>query len=388
MKGNDSVSDRYYRNTLLNVDLEAVHHNFKAIQGIHHDSTFIAVVKANSYGLGSLAVCEYLAERGVGFFAVATLDEAIELRMHGIKQKILVLGVINPEDINKAIQHRIAVTAPNLTWLKAAENNVTDKYDKEVWIHIKVNTSMNRYGTSDIEEIHEMIRRVNASGSFIYEGIYSHLSSADEESDITEAHIEQFRKIVGSVEKAEYTHIQNSAGSLKYQLDFCDTIRVGISLYGYYPSEHVKEISNVRLKPAVRLVTKIADLHELSPGDKVSYSGRYTASINEKIATLPLGYADGFTRHHTGYKVALRGESCPVVGTVCMDSIMIKVPETASIGDEVIIIENDVESEQSLEAYSSYIKTISYESICALSRRIPRSYTGEGTTFIHNEILK
>src|SRR5699024_225642 len=127
------MSDKYYRNTVLDVNLEAIEKNFRAIQCLNPEKTLIAVVKANSYGLGAT------------FFAVATLDEAIDLRMHGIKEKILVLGIINPVNINKAIQHRIAVTAPNLTWLEQAKNEVNDKYDKKVWIHVKVNTGMNRY---------------------------------------------------------------------------------------------------------------------------------------------------------------------------------------------------------------------------------------------------
>lgn len=389
MRGDDGVSDRYYRDTLINVDLEAVHHNYKAIQGAHPGHTFIAVVKANSYGLGSTVVCDYLAERGVEFFAVATLDEAIELRMHGIKQKILVLGLINPKDINKAIQHRIAVTAPNLDWLEQARNHVTDKYDKEVWIHIKVNTSMNRYGISDIDEIKKMIETVNGFDRFIYEGIYSHLSSADEDNEVTDKHIREFKRIVDSVEPAEYIHIQNSAGSLKYKLDFCNTIRVGISLYGYYPSEYTKRISDIILKPSIQLLTHVADIHHLDEGDAVSYGGKYVAEGKETVATLPIGYADGFTRHHTGYKVGMEsGESCPVVGAVCMDATMIKVPDDISVGDVVIIIQPDVASDQSLEAYSEYIGTISYEALTSLSRRIPRHYIGKDTDFTHNEILK
>lgn len=383
------MSDRYYRDTLVNVDLEAIHHNYRAIQGAHPNDTFIAVVKANSYGIGSTVVCDYLADRGVTFFAVATLDEAIELRMHGIKQKILVLGIIRPEDINKAIQHRIAVTAPNLSWLEKAQDNVTDKYDKEVWIHIKVNTSMNRYGTSDVNEIKQMIDLVNRFDRFIYEGIYSHLSQADEDTPATDRHIKDFKEIVDQVEAAEYTHIQNSAASLKYKLDFCNTIRVGISLYGYYPSEYSRNITDIPLQPSVQLVSRIADIHHLKEGDTVSYGATYTASGDETVATLPIGYADGFTRHHTGYKVRLdSGENCPVVGKVCMDAAIIKVPDSTSVGDAVTIIENNITSDQSMEVYSQYMETISYEALCALSRRIPRIYKGEETGFIHNEILK
>src|SRR5699024_1773887 len=162
----------------------------------HPDKTFIAVVKADSYGLGSDKVAHYLSERGVGYFAVATLDEAIDLRMHGIKDKILVLGIIRPEDINKAIQHRIAITAQGIEWVKEAKAHVDDKYEKEVWIHIKVNTGMNRYGTKNIEEIKEMIEEINTFERFIYEGIFSHLTSADMDNESTEMEMSAFKNVI------------------------------------------------------------------------------------------------------------------------------------------------------------------------------------------------
>lgn len=383
------MSGRYYRNTLVNVDLEAVYHNYKVISGIHPDKTFIAVVKGNAYGLGSHTVSDYLASRGVVFFAVATLDEAIDLRMHGIRERILVLGVISPKDINKAIQHRVAVSAPSLSWVNEAISNVTDKYDKEVWIHIKVNTGMNRYGTDHTEEIKEMIQAIDNFDRFIYEGVYSHLASADEDTEFSSRQVGMFEQIVSGIKRPEYVHIQNSAGTLRYQPDFCNAVRVGISLYGYYPSPYIKEISNAVLKPSVELVTHVADVHHLKSGDAVSYGAAYVARDNETIATLPIGYADGFIRKQSGYKVALEsGESSPVVGKVCMDSTMIKVPEDTEVGDKVTVISQNQDSEQSMDVYSDHVETIPYESLCLLSRRIPRAYRGKDVDFVYNEVLK
>lgn len=383
------MSEKYYRHTVLDVDLEAVHKNYRMIQNLHPDKTFIAVVKANAYGLGSVAVAEYLSSRGVGFFAVATLDEAIELRMHGIREKILVLGAIRAEDVNKAIQHRIAVTAPNLKWLKEARNNVSDKYDKEVWIHIKVNSGMNRLGTSDIDEINLMIEEIDGYERFIYEGIYSHFSSADIDSEVNEREYGQFKKITNAVRKPEYVHIQNSAGTLRIDDDYCNAIRVGISLYGYYTSEFIESISEVDLKPSVMLSTKVMDVHFLSEGEGLSYGLLHKAEGDEAVATLPIGYADGLLRRQSGYKVNLKnGTECPIVGRICMDSTMIRIPEGTKIGDEVIIISRERKSCQSMESYSSHSETISYESLTALSRRIPRLYSGENLAFTHNEVLK
>lgn len=382
------MSERYYRSTLVNVDLEAIHHNYRVIQGRHPDKTFIAVVKANGYGLGSNTVAGYLADRGVGYFAVATLDEAIDLRMHGTKGKILVLGRVDPEDINKAIQHRVAVTAADLEWVREAISNVNDTYEKKVWIHIKVNTGMNRYGTRDVAEIRAMIEEINGFDRFIYEGIFSHLTSADEDRDVTEQEIEVFRAIIDQVERPRYVHIQNSAGALCYDVDFCNALRIGISLYGYYPSPETKAATDIRLKPSIELTARVAAVHRLSPGDAVSYGRTYTAGQAETVATLPIGYADGFIRKRSGYEIEVGGVQCPVVGRVCMDAIMVRVPGDTKVGDHACIISNDPDSPQSMDEYSAYVDTIPYESLTLLARRIPRQYAGEDVDFIYNEVLK
>ncbi|SDL18150.1 alanine racemase [Lacicoccus qingdaonensis] len=382
------MSERYYRDTLVHVDLEAIHHNYKMIGGKHPDKTFIAVVKADGYGLGNNTVARYLSERGIGYFAVATLDEAIDLRMHGIKEKILVLGIISPEDINKAVQHRIAITAQGVDWVKRAKAHVDDKYEKEVWIHIKVNTGMNRYGTKDAGEIKEMIEEINSFDRFIYEGIFSHLTSADMDNDTARLEMDTFKDIISRVETPEYVHIQNSAGALCYDADFCNAMRIGISLYGYYPSPYVKSASSIDLKPAIDLTAKVAALHNLKPGESVSYGRTYTAQDDETIATLPIGYADGFIRARSGSKVEINGHQCPVVGRVCMDSIMVKVPADVKIGDQAYLISRNPDSLQSMDIYSEYTETIPYESLTLLSKRIPRYYQGEDVDFVYNEVLK
>lgn len=382
------MSDKYYRNTVLDVNLRAIEKNYRAVQGINPEKTLIAVVKANAYGLGAKEVSEHLAEAGAAFFAVATLDEAIDLRMHGIKQKILVLGTISPEHINKAIQHRIAVTAPNLEWVKEAKNEVNDTYDKEVWIHIKVNTGMNRYGTSDIDEIKEMIEEINSFSRFIYEGIYSHFTSSDEDNEVTDEQFGLFKNIVSEVERPEYVHISNSGGALTLKEDFTNAIRTGIALYGYYPSSWTASVTSVGLTPSVKLSTEISAVHQLEQGESISYGRKYTAASKETVATLPIGYADGLLRRHTGYKVQLEGGTeCEIIGTICMDALMIRVPEHTDAGENVIIIDDSQGSRQSMESYSEYTGTISYESLCAFGRRIPRRYTGKDIELIYNEVI-
>lgn len=382
------MSDKYYRNTVLDVNLGAIEKNYRAVQGINPEKTLIAVVKANAYGLGAKSVSEHLAGAGVTFFAVATLDEAIDLRMHGIKQKILVLGTVDPEHINKAIQHRIAVTAPGLKWLKAAKAAVNETYDKEVWMHIKVNTGMNRYGTSDIDEIKAMIKEINSFDRFIYEGIFSHFTSSDEDNDVTAGQFELFKSIVDEVERPEYVHISNSGGALTLKEDYTTAVRTGIALYGYYPSSWTAMETTVELTPAVKLTTEVSAVHHLEAGESISYGKKYTAPEKETVATLPIGYADGLLRRHNGYTVKLEGGTdCEIVGTICMDALMIRVPEHTDAGQRVTIIDDSEESGQSLESYSEYADTISYESLCTFGRRIPRRYTGKDIEEIYNEVI-
>lgn len=382
------MSDRYYRSTTIDVDLEAIEHNFKEFSQLHPDKTMIAVIKANGYGLGSTEIAEFLSGAGVQFFAVATLDEAIELRMHGIREKILVLGIINPKDINKAIQHRIAVTAPGLHWVKKANAHVKNKYDKEVWIHIKVNNGFNRLGTHNVEELAQMIDEIKQSKFFKYEGIYSHFSSADEDNTQTDEEYRRFINIVNQLERPLFVHAQNTAGSLRMNAEECTAIRVGLGLYGYYPSAHVKTLNRVSLRPSVQLKTKVIDEQYLDAGEGVGYGQTYHPDEPVKIAVLPIGYADGFTRHMSGYRVMVNDTLCEVVGRVCMDITMIKVPDSVKIGDTVTIISNDSTMENSLDKYALHMNSITYEALCLLSKRIPRKYHYETKVTLRNDVLK
>ncbi|CAD2072138.1 alanine racemase [Phocicoccus pinnipedialis] len=379
------MSDRFYRDAQVNIDLDKIGQNYDAIKA-EVNKKIIAVVKSNAYGHGSRAVARYLEEKGVDFFAVGTLDEAIELRMHGIKSKILVLGIINPKDINKAIQHRVAITAPSKEWLVGSLDSISEEYDKEVWIHIKVNGHMNRYGTKDIAEIKEMIELIHNSKYFVYEGLFSHFAMASVDKDHAVIEREEFKKIVDSVDTPEYIHISNTAGALLVEDEFTNAVRVGIGLYGYYPSEYTKKHTDVILQPALDLICQVADTHEVKKGETVGYDESFIAETDMSVVTIPIGYGDGLLRKHSGYHVEINGEQCQIVGRVCMDATMIS--SNAKRGDVVKIIVSDPNSRQSLENFSNYVDTISYESTCLLSRRLPRVYDSESNKAIFNEILK
>ncbi|WP_342610399.1 alanine racemase [Staphylococcus hsinchuensis] len=382
------MSDKYYRASYVNVDLNAIASNFQLFQKLHPNKTVMPVVKANGYGLGSLAIARHLMDVGANFFAVATLDEAIELRMHGVNAQLLILGVVPTYDIRKALQHRIAVTVPSLTWLEQAINEMPENNEKDLWLHIKLDTGMGRLGVKDVDEYQQVIDLIHEHEHLIFEGVFTHFASADEPGESMNNQQDKFESIVEQAEKPLYIHTQNSAGALMKDLQYCNAIRLGISLYGYYPSNYVRDNVKVHLKPSAQWVSEVVQTKYLKEGESVSYGGVYTADEPTKIGIVPVGYADGYPRLMSGFKVNVDGHQCEVIGKVCMDQIIIKIPEAVEANDPVIIMDHHRNSEQSAEALAHQQQTINYEVLCRLSRRLPRVYHGTEETEIRNELLK
>lgn len=382
------MADKYYRPTVLNIDLEAITENYKALSTLHANKTLMAVVKANAYGLGSVAIANHLKSLGAEFFCVATLDEAIELRMHGIREKILILSSIPPYAINKAIQHRVAIAAPSKEWLEETIRYIDEDTSKSVWLHIKIDTGMNRLGIKDVQTYREMIEMIHAHPNLIFEGAFSHFSSADEENDSAQKQYEIFEAIVKEAERPDYVHIQNSAGSLRFDPALCNAFRSGIALYGYYPSPFIEQKETAQLYPSVQLTTEVMQVKSLKKGEVIGYGETYKAKEDMYIALLPIGYADGYLRCMQGAHVSINGEQCEVVGRVSMDQIAVQVPSTVKLGDSVVILERTSHHPQSLEAIAEKQQTINYEVLCNFGRRIPRNYHLGQKTEIWNELLK
>lgn len=382
------MSDKYYRSTYLNVDLNAIVSNFQVFQTLHPNKTVMPVVKANGYGLGSIKIARQLMENGAEFFAVATLDEAIELRMHGINAKILVLGVIPIYNINKAIQHRVAITVPSKVWLAEAIEEIPTDNKKDLWLHAKLDTGMGRLGIKDVDEYKEVIDLIQSHDHLVFEGVFTHFACADEPGDSMNKQQAYFEGIVEQVEKPNYIHSQNSAGALMKDSQFCNTVRIGISLYGYYPSEYVKSKVKIHLKPSAQWISEVVQTKVLQTGESVSYGSIYTAKEPTKIGIIPVGYADGYPRMMTGFSVNVNGYQCEVIGKVCMDQTIIKIPEEVNTGDKVILMDHHSDSRQSAEALGRQQQTINYEVLCRLNRRLPRIYYGTQDLEIRNELLK
>ncbi|MWF64591.1 alanine racemase [Staphylococcus haemolyticus] len=382
------MSDKFYRSTYLNVDLLAILNNYNTVRTLHSDKTVIPVVKANSYGLGSVKIAQHLMNNGADFFAVATLDEAIELRMHGINAQILILGVIPLEDINKAIQHRVALTVPSLQWLQHAIELIRDDNEKNLWLHVKLDTGMGRLGIKSLEEYKEVIDLIQSHPHLVFEGVYTHFANADEPGDSMDNQYEQFETLVTQAEKPKFIHSQNSAGSLLRNFELCNAVRLGISLYGYYPSAYVKEKVETELQPSAQLLTQVVQTKYLKVGESVSYGSTYTATEDIKIAILPIGYADGYLRSMQGAFVNVKGHQCEVIGRVCMDQMIIKVPDDVKERDTVTLLDNAYDSPQSAETLAQKQDTISYEVLCNLGRRLPRIYQVDDEMHVTNELLK
>ncbi|OAO26218.1 alanine racemase [Staphylococcus capitis] len=382
------MSEKFYRSTYLNVNLDAILNNYQTFNQLHHNKTVISVIKANSYGLGSVKVAHHLMEHGASFFAVATLDEAIELRMHGIDAKLLVLGVIPTKDISKAIQHRVALTVPSKAWLKEAIRNIPEKNEKKLWLHVKIDSGMGRLGMKDVEEYKDVVDLINKKDDLVFEGVFTHFASADEPGDSMNEQYEFFKDIVNQVEKPNYIHSQNSAASLLMDGQFCNAIRLGISLYGYYPSQYVRDNVKVLLRPSAQLVTEIVQVKSLKVGETVSYGRTFTAEKEMKIAILPVGYADGYLRAMQGAYVNVNGHQCEVVGRVWMDQTIVSVPDDVKMGDKVILVDNHIDSPQSVESLAEKQHTINYEVLCNLSKRLPRIYHHNEEQVVTNDLLK
>lgn len=382
------MSDKFYRSTYLSVDLSAILNNYNTVRTLHSDKTVIPVVKANSYGLGSVKIAQHLMKNGADFFAVATLDEAIELRMHGINAQILILGVIPLEDINKAIQHRVALTVPSLQWLQHAIKLISDDNEKNLWLHVKLDTGMGRLGIKSLEEYKEVIDLIQSHPHLVFEGVYTHFANADEPGNSMDKQYEQFETLVTQAEKPKFIHSQNSAGSLLRNFELCNAVRLGISLYGYYPSAYVKDKVETELQPSAQLLTQVVQTKYLKVGESVSYGSTYTATEDIKIAILPIGYADGYLRSMQGAFVNVKGHQCEVIGRVCMDQMIIKVPDDVKEGDTVTLLDNAYDSPQSAETLAQKQDTISYEVLCNLGRRLPRIYQVDDEMHVTNELLK
>ncbi|MBP3337323.1 MAG: alanine racemase [Clostridia bacterium] len=376
------------RRAWVEVDLDALKKNFENIKAKLKESTkTMCVVKADAYGHGYAEVSKTLSACGADCFAVATIEEAVQMRKAGIDKDILILGYTEKSAAHDLVYYDITAAvfdyecAENLS-LEAKSQGKTAK------VHIKIDTGMTRIGYSITEEAADEIIKITKLDSLFVEGMFSHFSKADGYDKTYSAY--QFYNFMQMDEMLKsrgfcvpVKHIANSAAIMEmpeYQLDM---VRPGIILYGIYPSDEV-DTENLELTPVMSIKAHIARVREVEKGTLVSYGGTYSAKKDdEKIATVPIGYADGYTRIFTGKtKMIAGGKAVPVVGRICMDQCMIDVSlvHNIDVGDEVIVMGKEGDIDIGADYLAEKAGTIGYEIVCMAGKRLKRHYIQNAET--------
>lgn len=371
------------RPTVAEIDLAALRHNY-AVIAKHKPAGcgVLAVVKADAYGHGFMDVALELEALQVTAYGVAFLAEGIQLRKSGIDRPILILGGIYPGQERKCVGFNLSTAVFTLDQARALDETARKLYRKAK-IHLKIDTGMGRLGIAH-PEAEGFFRALKELKHLELEGIFSHFASADEldenGKEFTRLQVSRFSAALAAARAAgfapRYVHIANSAAALALDLSFCNLIRPGITMYGVLPSADFQGMAD--LKPVLRLKSVVAMLKWVEPGTPISYGRRYTAAERRLIASVPIGYADGYSRSLTNRGEALvRGKRARVTGTVCMDWIMLDVTgiEGVAVGDAVTLLGPDPMGDCiSAEELASAAGTIPYEIFCGISKRVPRIY--------------
>ena len=375
-----------YSRVYAKIDLDAIAYNMEQMkQNIRPETKVMAVIKADGYGHGAVQIAEMMERWNyIWGFAVATLDEAVVLRTEWIQNPILVLGCVFPDQYMEMLKHEIRM---NIYTEEMAESisRMAAREGKTAYMHIKLDTGMSRLGFGINEQSVETIKRISKMPNVNMEGIFTHFTKADEkDKSFTKKQIQEFVWMTERLKEKNvrftYEHCSNSAGIIDVPEANFDIVRAGISTYGLYPSEEVDK-TNVKLKPALALKSHVAFVKEIESGTPVSYGGTFVAKEKMKIATIPVGYADGYPRSlsNKGY-VLIRGKKAPILGRVCMDQFMVDVTqiEGVSFGDKVTMIGKDGNEILPVEVLSELSGRFNYEFVCDLGKRIPRVYVRDG----------
>ena len=373
------------RPTLAEIDLAALQHNFQLIRSSTPKRVdILAVVKADAYGHGFMDISRELDSLGVNAFGVAFLAEGIQLRKSGIDKPILLLGGLYPGQERKCIGYNLSTTIFTIEQAEALNQAASaGKLFRKAQLHLKIDTGMGRLGFP-YSETPEILKELKKLPNISLEGIISHFASADELDEsgryYTRLQAERFAWVVAEARKSgfspRYIHIANSAAALLRDIPGCNLIRPGIALYGALPSSDFQ--GKLNLKPVMHLKSRVAMLKWVESGTTISYARRFTAASKTLIASVPVGYADGYPRTLTNRGEALiRGRRAKVAGNVCMDWIMLDVtgiPDVAT-GDEVVLMgQDDFGNAIQAEELAAWAGTIPYEIFCGISKRVPRVY--------------
>ncbi|WP_153732268.1 alanine racemase [Sporosarcina obsidiansis] len=364
-----------YRPTKAIIDTTAIKHNAQHVRThLPKETQLIAVVKAEGYGHGAVQTAFAALDAGASVLAVATPDEAIALRKSHPVVDILVMGPSPVSFAKVAAEQGITVTVTSATWVE--QINAQKRFDRKCKVHVKIDTGMGRIGVRTESELSHLLGLLDQSDNLSIDGVFTHFSRADEENvEPTRAQFQQFMQMVACFpEKPRLVHASNSAATLLYPEYALDAVRLGVSLYGIAPSAVVAKKLPFELEKAMMIETELAYVKKLPAGERISYGGTYETSEEEWIGTLPIGYADGLKRSLIGQEVLVGGNRVPIVGTICMDQCMIKLPCDYPEGEKVVLIGKQGDEEITIEEWAERLGTIPYEISVTFSERIPRVY--------------
>ena len=359
----------------IEVDLQAIQQNFRQIRRfVSPQVKVLTVIKANAYGHGLLPVARALVEAGGDHLAVASVVEGVALRRAGVSAKLLVLGQPLPEEAPLVVQNGLTQAIGDLASAKALSREASLQ-ERPVSIHLKVDTGMGRYGVWH-EEAVSLFRRLVELPGLTHEGVFTHLSSAGQDALATERQLEDFAQLIQRLEKARLPiglrHAANSVGMLKFSKSHWDLVRTGLLVYGASP---VKDSQPIEVRPALSLKSRVRFLKVLQPGQAVSYGGTWKAERRSIVATVPVGYAHGYTRALSNKaQLLVRGRRAPVIGRITMEDLMCDVTDVpgAQVGDEVVLIGRQGGEQVTAEELARHARTIPYEILVGLSPAIPR----------------
>ncbi|MFR4352234.1 MAG: alanine racemase [Roseburia sp.] len=375
-----------YSRVHAEIDLDAILHNMEAMHGnISGNTKIMAVIKADGYGHGAVEIAEAIDHLDyLCGYAVATVEEGLILRNHGIKKPILILGYAFPDQYRAMIRARIR---PTVFTREMAESLscAADALDMDCPIHFAVDTGMSRIGYQVTEEAADEMAQLAQLPHIMVEGIFTHFARADEaDKSHARRQIELFLHMIEMLAERGVSiplhHCSNSAGIVELPEANMDLVRAGITLYGLWPSGEVDK-SRIDLRPALSLVTHVAYVKTLPAGREVSYGGTYTTETERVIATIPVGYADGYARGLSNCgDVLIHGMRAPIRGRVCMDQFMVDVTDIPDVkcGDRVVLIGADGQERITMEEVGERSGRFNYEFVCDLGKRIPRVYLQGG----------
>ena len=376
-----------YSRVYAEIDLDAIIHNMAQMQSrISNETKIMGVIKTDGYGHGAVPIGRELESLAVTWgYETATVEEAQILRRNGLKKPILVLGAAFQEQYGALMTEDIRATVFSLRQAQEMEEAAAQA-GAQITVHIKIDTGLSRLGFQATEEAAEEIAQIAAMPHMIIEGIFTHFAKSDaRDKTMAREQMERFLKIRKLLADRQVivpiVHCSNSAAIIDLPEANMDVVRAGISLYGMWPSDEVQK-ENLDLKPVLSLKSRIVFLKDLEPDRTISYGATYKTNGWQRIATIPVGYGDGYPRSlsNQGY-VLIHGKKAPILGRVCMDQFMVdvsQIPETV-MGDQVTLIGKDGEERITMEMLGDLSGRFNYELACDLGKRIPRIYTKDGS---------